>query len=50
MEEELGNLLWCQGDRIAELFEAVNMVPLEAGFLPLVKVIGSQVLIRLLGE
>ncbi len=41
MEEELGDLLWGELHGVAELFEPLDMVLLEARAIPLVKVIGS---------
>ena len=46
---ELGDLLWNERHAVAELFEAVDMMTLDASPILLGKVIGSQIRIRFLG-
>jgi hypothetical protein len=41
VDQELGSLLWRERHGVAELFESVDMMPLHARAIPLVKVIGS---------
>ena len=46
---ELGDLLWAERHAVAELFEAVDMMTLDASPIALLKVISSQVALGFLG-